>query len=167
MNILIALGLLIAAIGEATAKMADTDAAPTSHYYKRKPLSQAEQLLYSRLVTAVPAYRVLAKVSLYQLVGLKKAQGRQTAFNKIIRKCADFVVCTPSFEIVAVIELDDASHDTKRRRTSDKERDHALIAAGHRVIRWHVAAMPSTEEITALFNALTADSELIPLTAAA
>jgi very-short-patch-repair endonuclease len=50
------------------------------------------------------------------------------------RKVADFVVATKAFEVLAVIELDDASH--KGREMHDGKRDTMLERAGYRVLRF-------------------------------
>ena len=42
-------------------------------YYAKKPLSQPEQVLYFRLVEALPDHIVLAQVQLSRLLGVKKA----------------------------------------------------------------------------------------------
>jgi len=58
-------------------------------------------------------------------------QRSRARFN---RKVADFVVATKAFEVLAVIELDDASH--KGREVQDSQRDALLERAGYRVLRF-------------------------------
>ena len=41
-------------------------------FYAKKPLSQPEQILYFRLVQALPAHIILAQVQLSRLLGVKK-----------------------------------------------------------------------------------------------
>ena len=54
--------------------------------------------------------------------------------NTFDRKVADFVVCDKSFQVLAVIELDDASH--KGKADKDAARDAMLANAGYRVLRY-------------------------------
>jgi len=51
--------------------------------------------------------------------------------------------------VLAVVELDDRSHDSKRRRKADADKARAIADAGLRLARWNVQAMPSTAEIFA------------------
>lgn len=88
----------------------------TASYFRKRTLSVVEQKLYYRLVKALPDYRVLAQVSLYQLVGVREGPERQAAFNRISRKCVDFVVCSRAFDVVAVSANGDDTRSMGSRR---------------------------------------------------
>lgn len=92
-------------------------------FYARKPLSQPEQILYFRLIQALPEHIVLAQVQLSRLLGVKKGNNYQAWLNRINRMSADFVVCNKDSSIVAVIELDDASHQKADRQAADAKKD--------------------------------------------
>ncbi|MCX8146832.1 MAG: DUF2726 domain-containing protein, partial [Azovibrio sp.] len=62
-------------------------------FYAKKPLSQPEQVLYFRLVKALPEHIILAQVQLSRLLGVKKGNNYQAWLNRINRMSADFVVC--------------------------------------------------------------------------
>lgn len=94
------------------------------------PLTKNEQPMYFRLVEAFPELIVLAQVSFSALLTSNDRASR----NKFDRKTADFVLCTKSFAVVAVIELDDASHNGKAKE--DAERDALLASVGHSVVRF-------------------------------
>jgi very-short-patch-repair endonuclease len=94
------------------------------------PLTKNEQPMYFRLVEAFPELIVLAQVSFSALLTSNDRASR----NKFDRKTADFVLCTKSFAVVAVIELDDASHNGKAKE--DAERDALLSSVGHSVVRF-------------------------------
>lgn len=126
-----------------------TDAFP---YYAKKPLSQPEQVLYFRLIQALPDHIVLAQVQLSQLLGVKKGYNHQSWLNRINRMSADFVICNKDSSIVAVIELDDNSHARPDRQAADAKKDKSLSAAGIRVIRWRVASIPDIAVIQATIN---------------
>ncbi|MGR5318484.1 DUF2726 domain-containing protein, partial [Vibrio mediterranei] len=54
-----------------------------------------------------------------------------TSLNKVTSKHVDVViVAAKTSEIVCAIELDDASHRTKRAKLQDSEKNYALDAAG-------------------------------------
>lgn len=120
-------------------------------FYQRKPLSAPEQILYFRLVKALPEHMVLGQVQLSRLLGVKKGSNTQSWLNRINRMSADFVVCNKDSSIVAVIELDDASHSGDKRQQADAKKDKALAAAGIKIHRWHVKAIPNEDAIKATF----------------
>lgn len=97
---------------------------------QKKLLTDREQPMYFRLKQAFPDDVVLCQVAFSALLTAKHLATRST-FN---RKVADFVVATKAFEVLAVIELDDASHH--RREVQDGQRDALLECAGYRVLRF-------------------------------
>jgi len=120
------------------------------------PLSEPEQVLYWRLREACPEHQVLAQVALSQMLRAKRGANRQATFNRFSQLVADFVVCTKAFEVVAVIELDDRSHDSAARAAADKRKNEVLAAAGYRLIRVSVSKMPSVTELRSLLPAADA-----------
>ena len=116
-------------------------------FYAKKPLSQPEQVLYFRLTQALPEHIILAQVQLSQLLGVKKGNNHQSWLNRINRMSADFVVCKKDSTIVAVIELDDATHQQTNRQEADAKKDRALSAAEIKIIRWQVKAIPDIATI--------------------
>lgn len=118
-------------------------------FYQRKPLSAPEQILYFRLVKALPDHIVLGQVQLSRLLGVKKGNNAQAWLNRINRMSADFVVCKKDSSIVAVIELDDATHNGEKRQQADAKKDKALAAAGIKIHRWQAKAIPNEAQIMA------------------
>lgn len=112
---------------------------------KRKtPLTKREQAMFFRLTETFPELVVLTQVSFSALISGKT----RTVRNRFDRKYADFVLCTKAFEVVAVVELDDASH--KGREAQDKERASLLTAVGYALLRFK--QVPNASE---LLEALT------------
>jgi very-short-patch-repair endonuclease len=105
-------------------------------FYAKKALTQPEQVLYFRLVKAFPECIVLAQVQLSRILGVKKGANAQSWLNRINRMSADFVICHKDATVLAVIELDDASHQRERRVVADAKKDKALAAAGIKLLRW-------------------------------
>ncbi|TWI69147.1 uncharacterized protein DUF2726 [Pseudoduganella lurida] len=96
----------------------------------KQPLTANEQPMYFRLTQALPDHVVLSQVAFSALLTTRDQATRNT-FN---RKVADFVICTKAFEVVALVELDDASHAGRKRQ--DDSRDALLTRAGYRVLRY-------------------------------
>jgi very-short-patch-repair endonuclease len=122
-------------------------------FYAKKPLSQPEQILYFRLIEALPDHIVLAQVQLSRFLGVKKGHNFQSWSNRINRMSADFVICKKDASIVAVIELDDSTHQKLDRQIADNKKDKALEAAAIKVVRWQAKSIPDLSEIKAAFIA--------------
>jgi very-short-patch-repair endonuclease len=120
-------------------------------FYAKQPLSPPEQALYFRLVQALPDHIVLAQVQLSRFLGVKKGNNYRAWLNRINRMSADFVVCKKDSSIVAVIELDDATHQREDRQATDAKKDKALSSAHIRVVRWQTKAIPDVAAIQAAF----------------
>jgi hypothetical protein len=128
---------------------ATLDAAP---YYATRPLSQPEQVLYYRLIDALPECMILAQVQLSRFLKVRKGANFGLWHNKVNRLSADFLVCLKDSTIVAVIELDDQSHERPDRRDADVRKSAALKAAGIPLVRWSVSAIPDKDEIRRAFT---------------
>lgn len=96
----------------------------------KRPLTMNEQPMFTKLIEALPEYKVLAQVAFSSFMTAKGNATRNT-FN---RKVADFVVIDKSFNVVAIVELDDSSHNGNEDR--DAKRDALIAEAGFRVIRY-------------------------------
>ena len=116
-------------------------------FYVKKPLTQPEQVLYHRLVKALPEHIVLAQVQVSRILGVKKGSSFNEWNNRINRLSYDFVVCSKDSTVLAAVELDDKSHESKRRTTTDEKKNKATADAGLRLIRWNVKALPDESAI--------------------
>lgn len=132
MKFLIAIGILIAiAVLFFGKKPKNKITKRTEEKPRRKRvLTEREQSMYNRLAQALPDMVVLAQVSFGALMTARSWQTR----NSFDRKIADFVICDKAFQVIAVIELDDASHRGKEEK--DAERDAMLKEVGYRVVRY-------------------------------
>jgi len=128
-------------------------------FYAKKPLTQPEQVLYFRLTKALPDHIILAQVQLSRFLGVKKGNNFQAWYDRVNRMSADFLVCRKDSSIVAVVELDDASHERRDRQSADAKKDKAFSSAGIRVVRWQATVLPDEVTIKA---ALLPNSPLHP-----
>lgn len=115
-------------------------------FYAKKPLTQPEQILYHRLVAAMPECIVLAQVQLSRVLGVKKGFSFNQWNNRINRMSLDFLVCLKDSTVVAAVELDDKTHGKASRVEADEKKNKALADAGVALIRWQVEALP--DEVT-------------------
>jgi hypothetical protein len=116
-----------------------------SKFFPKKPLSEPEQILYWKLLKSLPEQIILAQVGFSRILYTKGGtyKGNFSKFSTAKQKVADFVICDKTFYILAVIELDDSTHDKEK----DRIRDEMLNQAGLKTIRWSVNRMPTEEEI--------------------
>jgi very-short-patch-repair endonuclease len=117
-------------------------------FYEKKLLSEPEQILYHRLVKALPECLVLAQVQLSRMLGVRRGSGFEWR-NRISQLSVDFVVCLKDSSVVVAIELDDSSHESPKRRETDAKKDKALEDAGVPMLRWSVKALPDETAIRA------------------
>jgi very-short-patch-repair endonuclease len=96
----------------------------------RRPLTAREQQMFFRLTETLTDCTVFAQMPLAALLTSADRQDR----NRFDRKIADFLICTKTLTPIAVIELDDASHNNKAAR--DADRDAMLKNAGYQTIRY-------------------------------
>jgi very-short-patch-repair endonuclease len=105
----------------------------------RRVLTKHEQAMFWRLTETFPELVVLAQVAFSALITTRARQDR----NRFDKKVADFVLCDRSLAVIAVIELDDASHNG--RETADAKRAALLEQAGYRVLRF--PRIPDTAQL--------------------
>lgn len=149
--LLVAVAIGIIALVLAMTKPQETTPEDVWPFYAKKAMSKPEQILYHRLVEALPDKIILAQVQLSRMIGVKKGHDLSW-FNRINRMSTDFVVCRKDFSIVSAIELDDKTHDKKERKIADQKKDKALSAAGIPVIRWSTKQIPDTPTIQCHFK---------------
>lgn len=101
-------------------------------------MTEHEKIMF-HVLKQLPDCHVFAQVSFGAILWTSSWQTR----NKFNKKIADFVVTDWNFKILAVIELDDKSHDGKEEK--DQARDNMLKEAGYKVLRYR--AVPKREEL--------------------
>ena len=154
--ILIAIGIALivvafSAIINAKLKKAESEGGGDIPYFGKTVLTDVEQVLYHRLVEALPELIVLAQVPLSGIVGIRKNKRWRAQFNAIDRKSVDYVVCRKDFSVVAVIELDDSTHERADRQKSDEVKNAALKKVGIEILRLKPGNLPAPESVTVAF----------------
>ena len=126
-------------------------------FVQQKPLTAVEQVLFHRLVQALPQHIVLAQVQMSRFLRVRKGRPVQEWLNRISQKSVDFLVCKSDFTIVAAVELDDSTHSRLDREIADTAKNRALAAAGVPLVRWHVSALPDFDAIRAMIGTVLQD----------
>ena len=120
--------------------------------YRRLPLmTEAEINFFIKLQMAFPGYFVFPQVGASGLIDVKSEPFNRyhffSALNWIDTARIDFTLCDPQGRVVALIELDDWSHDEKKDR--DEARNYIYRAAGYRLFRFDCRRMPDSAQIRA------------------
>jgi hypothetical protein len=120
---------------------------------ERKLLSDREQSFYQRLLNVYPHHKILAQVALSQLIEVDRNRpDRESIRARYKQLVADFVLCRPDLSIVAVIELDDRSHESAVRQGADARKNKALADAGIRLVRIPAGDLPSENALRGLID---------------
>jgi hypothetical protein len=139
------------AVGVAMLKAKLAGQAGVAAKFKAKPLLTANELEFlARLEAAAPELRFLPQVAMGALLDPAVPRSDRKAYYRLrgmfSQKIVDFVAQRRSDgAILAIIELDDRTHDVDK----DARRDDMLKSAGYRTIRWHSKTKPDVEAIRA------------------
>lgn len=121
-------------------------------YYVVPVMSNIEKKFYYQLVKAFPHYHILAQVQLSRVIRPPKNRHEYKWLNKIWRMSLDYVILDSHLDTLVVIELDDRSHLTQKRKEADERKNKALKAAGLRLIRIKTNSIPTLDELKYLVN---------------
>jgi very-short-patch-repair endonuclease len=101
----------------------------------RRLMTEREREVINLIEDAVPHCRVHSQVAMAALIDAKKGLSRKERVavrNRFDRKIVDFVLeDKASGDVLALIELDDRSHNAAK----DRRRDEITKAAGYRTVR--------------------------------
>jgi hypothetical protein len=130
--IALAVGLVVLAIVKRLVANRRAPDAPKV-FHKNRMLTEREQAMFWRIKEAFPEpdHVVFAQVGFGALL---KA-GKGTSALHYTQKRADFVLTDRAFTVLAIIEIDDASHADRGRQ--DNQRDAMLKSAGYSVVRFN------------------------------
>ncbi|MDC7700373.1 DUF2726 domain-containing protein [Vogesella indigofera] len=126
---------------------------PLSVFHSKPPLTAREASCYWSLAKNLNGhYIVLPQVAfsafLFVSGGDSKSDFRR--FATMRQKVADFLIVRNDFSIVALIELDDRSHENKKE--ADRQRDAVIKEAGIRVFR--IPRIPDSDKVQRLCEVL-------------
>jgi hypothetical protein len=114
--------------------------------YRRQPvMTSNEREFYQRLLAAFPDCEIWPQVPILALVRPDAKEGTRAfwlAFRRISNTRVDWVIARDT-EVLAIIELDDRSHDARK----DAQRDQVLKACGYRVYRFNSNRRPDPHQI--------------------
>lgn len=105
-----------------------------TYTYKRKDflMTPTERRCFDALVSVVrDRYYVFPQVHLDELVEPEKYSGRRIfSFRHINQKSVDFVLCDKEMRPLLAIELNDWTHELRKRKLADYEKERIFSEAG-------------------------------------
>jgi len=118
-----------------------------SDYQPKSLLTKYEQINYQRMKGYAAAHNLIIcpKVRLADLIEPKPESNRsiwQKRFNMICSKHVDFVLCNEDMSVIAIIELDDSSHNRPDRQARDRFVDAVLTNSGY-----HIMHTPTFDDV--------------------
>ena len=125
---------------------------PKLPYLRRPLMTPTETDVYAALLEALPDYMVFAQVQASRVLEVPKSRETYYWFNFVSRLSYDFVVCRADSTPIAVIEVDDCSHERAERQEADNRKNKVTEAAGVAVVRWRVGETPPQQEIAKLIR---------------
>jgi very-short-patch-repair endonuclease len=125
---------------------------------QKSVLTDNETEFFGRLQRALPDYEIWPQVSMGALLQPRVSMSKRDSWRlrrEFQSKICDYVIAKKGVPrgtgVVAVVELDDRTHDTKK----DASRDAMLASAGIRTIRWESKQKPNESEIRQRILALS------------
>lgn len=112
-------------------------------------LTRREAAMLRALEQVLPMYRIHAQVAMGALLKAPAGLGRRASFvdrNSFSQKIVDFLIHDPTTgRIIALVEVDDYSHDIAR----DRKRDAMTARAGYLTIRIRASTKPTVQGVLA------------------
>ena len=116
----------------------------------REVLTPNEAEFFQRLKRALPEFEIFGQTAMSALIepAVSRSDAKYWAYRRqFSQKVCDYVIsrkgCPPGKGVVAVIELDDRTHDPEK----DARRDAMLKSAGIRTLRYESRAKPDEKRI--------------------
>jgi hypothetical protein len=118
----------------------------------KRPMASPEQVLYQRLVMALPGHIILSRVPVSGVVGAKRGFDAGLWNRRMRHLQYDFVVCAKDASVLAAIELHDSPRSDSLQTSADLTKARAAASAGVRLVRWQAKALPDPAQIQAVFG---------------
>ena len=116
-----------------------------SRYRRSTIMTENEREFYERLLAACPDCQIWPQVPILALVRPDAKEGSRAfwmAFKRISNTRVDWAI-VKDLEVLAIVELDDRSHDARK----DAQRDRILKSCGYRVVRFSSSRRPDPRQI--------------------
>ncbi len=79
-----------------------------------RPLTKAELIAWGHLNQAVPECLVLPQISLSRFIKVRQTKSYGQWFSRVGRRCVDFLICSPTGDVLGAIEILGAGQTASR-----------------------------------------------------
>jgi len=127
-------------------------------------LTLPERRAFEMLRKALPGHLVLAQVPLARFISVPTCHAYSEWLTRVGRLSVDLLVCDHSSRVIAAIDIrspDESARSQKRHARMAR----VLRAAGIAVHPWRADALPSANEMRALFIPAASEVETVAMTA--
>jgi very-short-patch-repair endonuclease len=138
--------LIVLVFLNAAIKLRPKTSTAEERYSAKALLTENEKAWFKAIRAALPHAHVFAQVALNQLVRAEGPKWR-AAKNKIDPRSIDFVLLNPDLAVLLAIEIDDRSHNAKKRQADDAKKDKALRDAEIGLLRFPATPVLAEDEI--------------------
>jgi len=103
---------------------------PKLPYLRRALMTATEMDVYIILLEALPDYMIFSQVQASRVLEVPKSRETYYWFNFVSRLSYDFVICRADSTPIAVIEVDDRTHELPERQEADNRKNKATESGG-------------------------------------
>jgi len=121
-------------------------------YAGKQIMTEPGQVLFKRLVEALPECVVFAQVPLSRFLQVEPDFPQREWRDRIGQMSVDFAVCLPDSTVVAVIDLNAGTYDHESPQSADRIKEKALESAGITLVRYKAQDLPGIVEIRNVFT---------------
>lgn len=116
-------------------------------YHARPLMSPAEINFWCLLYQAAPGYHIFPQVSAGALLSAQSPgpEHCRAALRALPGAAIDFVICDTKLNVVALVELNENTHDDAKEK--DRRKDLITGQAGYRTVRFDCHPWPDVEQI--------------------
>ncbi len=158
---LLALAIAVVSSLKASGRAPALDRIGPRHYRRASVMTANEWEFHQRILAALPqGAEAWPQVPFLSLLQPLSGETYGAAKAKITNKRLDWVIALDGEGRIA-IELDDASHDTKR--DADRERDEILRGCGYTVVRFESRSKPTIAALSEAFERGLSPKAVAPL----
>ena len=127
-------------------------------------LTLPERRAFDMLRKALPGHLVLAQVPLARFISVPTCHAYGEWLTRVGRLSVDLLVCDHSSRVIAAIDIRNGDESPRSRKRHDRSA-RVLRAAGIAVHQWRADALPSANEMRALFMPAAPELEPVAMTA--
>lgn len=136
---IIIIAIIIGIAAAISMKISNIQKQPKETYRKKYLLTKNEYSFYQKIKPTIKEHnlKILCKIRLADLIEPEPNKNQKewyAAFNRIKSKHIDFAIATEDMNIIALVELQDSTHQNSDRKERDEFINNAVTNAGYTLL---------------------------------